>query len=326
MLAAIVAIAMFSPVIERQIEFEGAGGLKLAGTFSAPTAAKPTQALLLLPGSGPTDRNGNQPPLLVTDLLKQIADKLAANGVASFRFDKRAAPAYSTKWPKEPAALNEFFSWENFVGDADAALKLLAGQPEVDPARVGTLGHSEGGLIALQMAQTAKPWTLVLLGTPGRNMAVIVREQVSSALKRQSAPKNVYDEFMGHVEKATKQVVEKGSVPDDLPPGLMPLFNPSVVKILQSYFKLDPPAMAKAFAGPVLLINGKFDNQVSAERDAPVLYKGLTSRKDGKQEFVIVDGASHNFKKVANLDEPGFTGDVQPGLLDAILRWIKGLG
>jgi alpha-beta hydrolase superfamily lysophospholipase len=264
--------------------------------------------------------------MLSTYLLKQIAAHLAENGIASLRFDKRAAHVYASAWPKEEAALNDYFSWQSFVGDADAALTFLRTQSEVDPNRVGVLGHSEGGLIALQLAQTAKPWTLVLLGTPGRNMAVIVREQVSNALKRQGAPKNVYDDFLGHVDKATKQVIEKGSVPDDIPPGLAPLFNRSVVSILRSYFKLDPPALAASYAGPVLVVNGKFDNQVSAERDSPVLFKGLTSRKGGKQELVIVDGASHNFKKVGSLDEAGFEGPVQPGLLSAIVRWVKSLG
>src|SRR5688500_9758350 len=76
-----------------EVSFTGAGGLKLNGTVLLPSGGRDQKfpAVLLLPGSGPTDRNGNQPPVLVTDLLKQIADRLAAEGIASLRFDKRSA-------------------------------------------------------------------------------------------------------------------------------------------------------------------------------------------------------------------------------------------
>src|SRR5689334_8135232 len=77
--------------IEREIDFLGAGGVKIAGTLALPGSASPERtvpALLLLQGSGPTDRDGNQPPNLRTDLLRGLAQILADDGIASLRFDK----------------------------------------------------------------------------------------------------------------------------------------------------------------------------------------------------------------------------------------------
>jgi pimeloyl-ACP methyl ester carboxylesterase len=312
---------------ERAVEFSGAGGLKLRGTFLAPVVSPAAPALLLLPGSGPTDRDGNQPPALMTDLLKQFAQYLAGKGIASLRFDKRAAHIHATDWPKEISAINEFFAWDKFVGDASFALKFLREQKEVDKARVGVLGHSEGGLIALQLANDLsggeRPAGLVFMGTPGRPMAAIIRQQVSNALKAQGAPKDVCDEYMAHVERSIKQVSATGTVPSDLPPGLKPLFNAGAAKLLQSYFRLDPPAMAKRFSGPVLVLNGEFDNQVSAQKDAVLLDRALRGRKGSKTALAIVPGASHNFKSVKGLSELGFEGPVVPSALEAVAAWMK---
>ena len=84
---------------ERRVGFAGAQGLELQGSLALPAATpqEGSPALLLLPGSGPTDRDGNQPPFLTTNLLKQIAERLAEEGVASLRFDKRAARTYLMK-------------------------------------------------------------------------------------------------------------------------------------------------------------------------------------------------------------------------------------
>src|SRR5262245_46384223 len=85
----------------REVTFDS-DGLKLEGTFELPigvTGRAP--AVLLLPGSGPTDRNGNSRLGITTDLLKQIAEELAKNGIASLRFDKRAIAHYSSNWPKD---------------------------------------------------------------------------------------------------------------------------------------------------------------------------------------------------------------------------------
>jgi len=136
---------------EREVTFAGHGGFQLHGTLVAPATKGKVPGILLLPGSGPSDRNGNQPPGLITDLLKQIAERLAADGYASLRFDKRAAHGYAGSWPKDIAGLNDFFSWDSFVGDARAGFEFLKSQPEVNPKQTVIAGHSEGATIAMQV-------------------------------------------------------------------------------------------------------------------------------------------------------------------------------
>ena len=172
---ALAAPAPPAASMSREVTFTGAGGLVLQGTLLLP-AAQPgtkTPAMLLLAGSGPTDRDGSSP--LVGDvtgdgLLKQIATRLAAAGIATLRYDKRATKGYAAHFPKDPAGLNAFFSWKNFVDDAQAGMDFLRVQSQIDPARVGVLGHSEGGMIAIQLgakSTTTRPAALVLVGTPG---------------------------------------------------------------------------------------------------------------------------------------------------------------
>src|SRR5205085_6509368 len=134
-------------------------------------------------GSGPTDRNGNQPPALTTDLLRQIADILAAEGIASFRYDKRGMSANRATMPKDHAEWPGFFDWPQFVGDARAAFATLAGQPDVVPDRVGVLGHSEGGILALELGsggEGPRPRVLVLAATPGRPLGQVMHAQLSA--------------------------------------------------------------------------------------------------------------------------------------------------
>jgi uncharacterized protein len=323
-----------------EITFTGVGGMELSGTLllpplpdgrgsDAPAAPHPFPAALLLPGSGPTDRNGNQPPMLVTDLLKQIAERLADEGVATLRFDKRAAQVYAEVWSAMDAdEMNEFFRWEHFVGDARAALDVLRKHPATDPKRIAIIGHSEGGLIALQIAHDTAgtddaPVALALLAAAGRTIDHLVREQIERMMKLQGANDALIAEYLAHIDGAVVMVKERRKVPDDLPPGLRPLFNPTVTNILHAYFTIDPADLARAFRGPVLVMQGENDVQVSHERDMPRLAAALRERENANVKSVLIPEASHNFKRVRSDHAPGFTGPVAPEALDAIAGWCR---
>src|SRR5438067_1649273 len=89
--------------VEQHISFQGNGGITIAGTLVLPETANSDRlvpAVLLIQGSGPTDRDGNQPPNLQTDLLRQLANILAGAGIASLRYDKRGMYANRDALPK----------------------------------------------------------------------------------------------------------------------------------------------------------------------------------------------------------------------------------
>lgn len=315
---------------EREVTFAGAGGLQLHGTLVLPSGTKgKVGGVLLLPGSGPSDRNGNQAPQLVTDLLKQIAERLGADGYASLRFDKRATRGYMNSWPKEVAALNEFFSWDNFLDDARAGLVFLQTQPEVNSKQTVIAGHSEGAIIATQVAhdlegKAGAPAGLILLSAPGRTLGAVLTEQITDSLKRGNITGDAAKPYQENLKLTIDQVIKDGTTPANVLPGLAPLFPPGALKLLQVELALDPAQLLSAYTGPVLVIQGEKDIQISPVNDFPLLQSALRQRKRGTYKAVVVLSASHNLKKVENENaEPGFAGPVVPNALETISDWLK---
>jgi len=327
MLSALLLVTLAS----KDVTFTGAGGMELVGTLAMPASDKPVAAALLLPGSGPTDRDGNQLPAIRTDLLKDIAQHLESQGIASLRFDKRAAHGYMAKWPKTLPEMDEFFKWQNFAEDAKAALKFLAKQPGVDAKRLVVIGHSEGGLITAQIvADTAgtpeAPAGIVLMATAGRRLDIVIREQVAASLTRAGMNATAQKPYIDYMDAAIASLKEKATVPPNPPAGMAGLFNASAAKLLQSYFTLEPTEMLAKFSAPVLIVQGESDVQVSKDRDMPLLEKALKARGNGTVESVVVPGASHNFKKVSDPQkELGMAGPVVEPTLAKISDFIKGL-
>jgi pimeloyl-ACP methyl ester carboxylesterase len=242
--------------------------------------------------------------------------------VATLRFDKRAAHVYAAAWPKDAGEVNAFFSYQNFIGDATAAYRFLRAREGV--SRVAILGHSEGGLFALQVARDLagseeRPAGLILAATAGRVLDVVLREQLAALLEKQTRDPAVREMYLGHVDRGIAAAKAGEAVPADMPAGLVAIFNPTVQDLLRAYFTVDPCALAAEVRGPVLVLQGELDAQVSAERDAPRLHEALAKR--GEAELVVVPGASHNFKSVGSAAEPGFSGPVVTGALEAVAGW-----
>jgi hypothetical protein len=261
--------------------------------------------VVLVAGSGPTDRDGNS-ALLKTNLLKQIADQLAQEGISSLRYDKRGQYA-SGEPPKTKESLYAFTVWQNYVDDAAASLAHLQEQEEIDASRTAMVGHSEGGMLILQAAVEGKgflkqPAALVLASTPGRRCDVILREQIARDLvARFFLKKN--DEIMEAIKKT-------GQVPEDVPSVLAGLYPREFGKFVQSLLDFDVPAWASKFPNPVLVIAGEKDTQHKADLETATLEEGLKKRQQDDHEVFIVPGASHNLKPVKSILDPGFGGDM----------------
>jgi len=303
-----------------EVEFQGVGGLTLKGTLLRPDGKGPFPALLLLPGSGPTDRDGNQAGYQM-NVLKDIAGRLAKEGVASLRFDKRAvAASYKASFPKDVAGLDDFFSWQAFLGDAEAAFNSLKSQQGVDPKNVGILGHSEGGAIALAIAKDVDPSALVLVSTCGRDIGTVIIEQIRQGYGAQFTDKETLTRLVAGAERVVGEIKTTGKVPSDVPAELKPVFPGYLNKYLHDQLLFDPTKAAAAYAGPVLVVQGEKDVQVSAERDAPALMAAIPK---GHGELFLVKGASHCLKHPTSPLDPGLTGDTDKGALDKIAQWSK---
>ena len=316
--------------VEREITVVGAGDVRLGASLLLPAGAGAghrVPGVIVVAGSGPTDRNGNQGLLLRTDLLKQIALALAENGVASLRFDKRVVGLAAKSMPLDNAGLGSYVAWDNFVFDALAALRTLRQQPEIDPARTGMIGHSEGGLLVLDAAGrlvgNEKAAIVVLVSTPGRAMEVVIDEQLKHLLTLQNATPEQTQFFLKRNSEITAAIRQTGQTPADVPPGLAALYPPYIGRFFQQELLVDPPKLAAQFTGPVLVINGEKDTQVSAQRDATNLDGALKTRKPDDHEVLIIPSASHNLKHVNADTDSGFLGEVPADAMKKIVSWVK---
>jgi len=261
-------------VTERAFTFPS-GALELAGTLTLPAGVDRPPIAVIVAGSGPTDRNGNQGRALRTNTYALLAWGLARQGVASLRYDKRVLPA--TKGQIDLPSL----TFDDFVADVAAATTAV----RPDYADVFVLGHSEGGSLAIRAAARGLAVDgLVLVSTPGRAMATILHEQLSRQLD--AAMLLQFDSALARFLR--------GEDPGDLPAGLRPLVAPVNRRFMQGWASLDPTAELAATQAPVLIVQGDKDIQIRV-RDAQALQAALPDA-----QLFVVPGASHTLKTAAD--------------------------
>jgi len=305
---------------QRAVRFTGSEGAELVGTLLLPiwSELEKVPGVVLVSGSGPTDRNGNN--TLVPeriDLLKQIAELLAEAGIASLRYDKRGIGASTQKPQGSIAELERFFSWDNFVGDVVAAQAELVKHDEIKSYATALLGHSEGGLLVLAAAPTITrnpPHGMVLLATPGRKLADILRAQIERGAPSLLAP----------AVRAIKAIEATGHVPSDLPRELEALFPPYAGPFLQRLLAFDPAQALAASRLPCLLLQGAADRQVVPMEDIQPLIDAL-GKRDAPGEAMVVPAASHNLKLVQWPTDTGFGGPIAPAVAAKLTSWMKQL-
>jgi pimeloyl-ACP methyl ester carboxylesterase len=302
---------------QRPVQFAGGDGATLAGTLLLPikTELQKVPGIVLVAGSGPTDRDGNNPlvPERI-DVLKQIAELLAGAGIASLRYDKRGLGG-STARPHEALEVQErFFSWENFVGDVVAAHTELVKHDEIKSYATALLGHSEGGILVLAALPTIaknRPHAMVLAATPGRPMGELVRAQIA-----RGAP-----QILDGAEHVMALIERTGHVPTDLARELQTLFPSYGGAFLQRLLSFDP---AKALVGldqPCLIMHGAADQQVVPMGDIQPLIDAL-GKRTSPGEAVVLPAVSHNLKQVMWANDAGFAGPLAPVVAKKLVDWL----
>lgn len=299
---------------QRDVRFEGRGGVTLAGTLALPlySEIQAVPGIVLVAGSGPTDRDGNNPlaPVRI-DLLKEIAELLARNGIASLRYDKRGI-GRSTPAQGSLEAQEAFFAWDNFTGDVEAAHTELLRHGEIKRHATALLGHSEGGLLALDTARSlGQIHALVLAATPGRRLDTILRAQVG-----RDAP------ALGPaVDRVIDTILATGRVPTDLPRELSLLFPRYAGPFLKRLFAFEPAPVLSALPTSCLVVQGGADRQVVPMEDVQPLIDALRTR-GAPGEAAVIAQVSHNLKNVTSPTDPGFGGPLSPAVAEVLLKWL----
>jgi pimeloyl-ACP methyl ester carboxylesterase len=280
---------------DREVTFER-GGVTFDASLRLPDGDGPVAAALIVAGSGPTDRNGDN-PLLAGEIgtLRHLADVLADHGVASLRYDKVGSG--TTGMGELTEADLGFF---RFVDDARAGLEFLAAQPGVDPDRLTVIGHSEGGLIAELLAVEAAPTVDVALVAPVPHRYLdVVTDQLERQLDQAFLPAAEADSLRRQLATAVADV-RAGRRPDPTAPELEALFRPEVTMFLREADANDPVDLAKQIprASKVLLACGDADIQVPCEslRDL----RTLLSLGTDSLTVVELVGVNHVLKEIGD--------------------------
>ena len=282
-------------------------GLELGGTLTMPRAAAgKVPVVVIIAGSGPTDRNGNSVMGIRPNSYAQLAWRLAERGIASLRYDKRVLPA--TKGTVDIATL----TLADFAADARAAAESLAADTRF--SRVLLLGHSEGASLAPLAAKNGPPVAAVIaVSGRGGPLRTVIREQLSRQVDGATLVR--YDSAMAQYLR--------GEQPKDVPPGLEVFFVPMNLRFMRSFAEFVPPAAMRAVRQPVLIVQGGRDLQVTP-RDAELLKSG---RPDAR--LVIVPLANHVLKQAAETTLAGQmplyqnpASPIMPEVVNAIADWI----
>jgi pimeloyl-ACP methyl ester carboxylesterase len=239
--------------------------------------------VLIVPGSGPTDRDGNNPLGVQASTYRLIAEGLAARGIRSVRIDKRGMFGSARAIADANAVTIEDYA-------ADIRTWATTIREKMGAPCVWVLGHSEGGLAALVAAQQAENICgLLLVATTGRRPSNVLREQLAAN------PANAPIREQAEAAIARLEIGQRVATAE-IHPALRPLFQPEVQGFLVSIFALDPAKLLAAYAGPVLILQGLRDIQVS-RADAERLHH---ARPDAA--IVLLPDANHVLKAVASDD------------------------
>ncbi len=262
--------------VETTIQAPGPLG-PLRGTMLGPNSKG--QVVLIIPGSGPTDRDGNNPLGIKGSPYKLLAEGLAAKGITTVRIDKRGIYGSSRAVADANAV-----TMADYAADVHAWIRVIRAQTGV--SCVWVAGHSEGGLVAL--ASTRSPENmcgLILLAAPGRPVGDVLRDQIK--LNLANTP------VLGQALSALK-ALESGRHVDAnaLHPALAQIFNPEIQGFLISMLALDPARLAADFHKPMLIMQGERDIQVSVS-DAERLKQAAPSAR-----LVLLPDTNHVLKTV----------------------------
>jgi uncharacterized protein len=316
--------------------------ITLSGTLTMPEGSGPFPAVIMITGSGPQNRDealmGHKPFLV-------IADWLTRNGIAVLRYDDRGVGKSQGSYGNATSA--------DLATDAQSAFYFMKEHAAINPAMIGLIGHSEGGLIAPIVA-SIEPAVgfIVSLSGPGVNGEKIILRQ-SADISRLSgiseekiietndinrqlyeAVKSESDDFKA--EAKVLDIYRKILTADKLPADqveqaagkLQGSFGASTYPWFRYFISTEPSEYWKQVKCPVLALNGDKDLQVAADENLPAIEKAVKAGGNMKVKTVVMPGLNHLFQH-AGTGLPAEYGRIDetfsPEALWIISDWILGL-
>jgi alpha-beta hydrolase superfamily lysophospholipase len=271
-------------------------GGHISGTLRLPDKQGKAPVALIIAGSGPVDRDGNAGLSDQSNDYLLLADSLAAHGIASFRYDKRYV-GKSTDFKKQVSEVR----FDDYMNDATALVHFLERDKQF--SNVILIGHSEGSLIGILVAEKTGVDALISLAGAGERIDKIIQWQLAGQ--------------PGMDQRRIASMLDSlrhGHIIENVPLSLRNLFNPAIQPFLLSWMKYDPAKEIGKLKIPVLIINGTTDLQVTVAQ-AEMLHRG---NPHGKLE--VIPGMNHILKDAPPDRDRNFATYKDPALpLNAML-------
>jgi len=294
-----------------------ANGFVLAGTLSKPTQAAPAgarlPAVVLVGGSGPTDRDSL---VFGIPVLGQIADGLADAGFVVLRYDKRGIGQSGGR--AESAGLTDY------AEDVRVAVKMLADRKDIDPKRIGVVGHSEGGAVALIAAAKDKRIAAVALlaanGVPGADLILAQQQHALDRLKLSGEERQAKVDLQKRIDEA----VLTGKGWEQLSPEVRRSVDNAEFQSILSY---DPAKIIPDVRQPILIVQGELDTQVEPSNADRLEALARKRKNQAAVDVARVPGVNHLLvpATTGETDEYGSLPDkrVSAAIIDALSAWLK---
>jgi alpha-beta hydrolase superfamily lysophospholipase len=260
---------------EETVSIDTTGG-KVVGSLMLPASPGRVPVALIIAGSGPTDRDGNNRIAGTNNSLKMLAQALAAAGYASLRYDKRGVGASLAAAPTEAD-----LRFDSYVADAVAWSAMLARDARF--SSVVVIGHSEGSLIGMIAAEKTKVSGFVSIAGSAQRLSSTLRQQLAGNLTPALAAEN----------ERILTSLEHGELSGQVPAALNALYRPSVQPYLISAFQHVPAKRIVMLRVPVLIVQGTTDLQVTVA-EAEALKKARP-----QATLAIIPGMNHVLKLAA---------------------------
>lgn len=272
------------------------------GTLLLPKEIEKPNLVIIIGGSGPTDRNGNQ-SFLKNNSLKKLAEALSNNNIATFRYDKRVVKQLKT------GSVDRDIMFDDFVKDASSVIKYFNNKAY---NHIYVLGHSQGSLVGMLAAEENMVDGFISISGAGQSIDNIVIEQIEKT----------YPIFLNDTKRIFN-ILKKGKKTDNYPPELASVFNIDIQSFMMNWMKYNPQEEIKNLQIPILIINGSKDLQVDV-KEANLLNESAansTLKLIENMNHVLVTIEGDNLENSKSYNE--VMRKISPTLIETIISFIK---
>lgn len=278
----------------------------ISGTLTVPDKPRKSPVVLIIAGSGPTDRDCNSILGIKSNTYKMLAESLAANGISALRYDKRGIAKSKAAMTSESD-----IRFDIYINDAVSWVELLKKDKRF--SKIFIFGHSEGSLIGMVAAEQTPVSGLISVAGPGNPADTILRKQLKNQLPPQLRAES--DKILDSLRMG--KTVKKFN------PVLAGLYRPSVQPYMISWIKYNPSSEIKKLKIPVLIIQGTTDIQVSVE-EARLLKEAKPDAKLALFEnmnHIMKESEADRQKNIATYSNPELP--LKNGLVEELVSFIK---